>query len=181
MSLPPNLDLAHAVAVLERTPGVLVAWLRGLPDAWLDARPEGPESFSPRDVLGHLISAEREDWIPRARIILEHGERRAFEPFDRFAFRREIEGRSLEELLDDFARLREAGLADLAELRLTAGDLARTGRHPDPGIGTVTLGHLLATWVVHDLSHLGQIARVMGKRYAEAVGPWAPYLPMLKR
>ncbi len=174
-------EVAEAAAVLERTPAILVAWLRGLPEAWLDARTEGPESFSPRDVLGHLIGGERTDWIPRARIILEHGEARAFDPFDRFAFRREGEGRPVEALLDEFARLRAANLDTLRGLQLTAADLERRGRHPDASIGLVTLGQLLSTWVVHDLSHLGQIARVMGKRYAEAVGPWKAYLPMLKR
>jgi len=172
-------DLAAAIAVLERTPALLDAWLRGLPGEWLDDRTEGPESFSPRDVLGHLIGGERTDWIPRARMIMERGEAATFEPFDRFAFRREAEGQSPAELLETFARLRGANLAVLRGLDLRAEDLVRQGRHPD--FGPVSLGQLLATWVVHDLSHLAQIARVMGKRYAEDVGPWKAYLPMLSR
>jgi hypothetical protein len=173
--------VADAVAVLERTPLLLDVWLRGLPDAWLDARTEGPESFSPRDVLGHLIGGERRDWIPRMRIIIEHGEKRAFDPFDRFAFRAEIAGKSAAELLDAFAVLRRESLGDLRALHLTPEDLARKGRHPDPAFAPVTLGELLSTWTVHDLSHIGQVARVMAKRYGDAVGPWKAYLPVLTR
>lgn len=172
--------LDEAIAVLEATPRTLDAWLRALPDAWLDARTEGPESFSPRDVLGHLIGGERTDWIPRARIILEHGESRAFEPFDRFGFQKEG-GKPVAALLDEFARLRRENLVALRALELTPEDLARRGRHPDTSFPPVTLGQLLATWVVHDLSHLAQVARVMGKRCAGDVGPWAAYLPMLTR
>lgn len=174
-------NVPEAVEILERTPALLDAWLRDLPDAWLDARPEGPESFSPRDVVGHLIDGERTDWMVRAKILLEHGETRAFDPFDRFGFRRETEGKSTNELLDEFARLRRENLARLHALKLTATDLLQRGRHPDPSFGPVTLGQLLATWVVHDLSHLAQIARVMGKRYMDDVGPWKAYLPMLNR
>ncbi len=172
-------DLAEAVAVLERTPALLAAMLEGLDDAWLDTRTEGPESFSPRDVLGHLIGGERTDWMPRTRMILEHGEAATFEPFDRVAFRREAAGADLAGLLAAFAGLRSANLLALKGLRLTAADLDRRGRHPD--FGPVTLGQLLATWVVHDLSHLAQIARVMGKRYRDDVGPWRAFLPMLER
>ena len=172
--------LGEALALLERTPPALDAWLRGAPEAWLDARTEGPESFSPRDVLGHLIGGERTDWIPRARIILQHGESRPFDPFDRFAFKREA-GKPIGSLLDEFARLRRDNLAALRDLQLAPADLDRRGRHPDASFGPVTLRQLLATWVVHDLSHLAQVARVMGKRYADDVGPWRAYLPMLKR
>lgn len=172
--------VAEALEVLDRTPPALDAWLRGATDAWLDARTEGPESFSPRDVLGHLISGEHTDWMVRARIILEHGEARTFDPFDRVAFRR-ANAEDIGELLDTFATLRRANLVAVRALNLTAADLARRGRHPDPAIGAVTLGQLLATWVVHDLSHLAQIARVMGKRYADHVGPWQAYLPLLTR
>jgi hypothetical protein len=173
--------VADAVAVLDRTPAMLDAWLRPLPGAWLDARTEGPESFSPRDVLGHLISGERRDWIPRMRIILEHGEGRAFDPFDRFAFREEIAGKPVGVLLEEFSTLRRQSLADLRDLNLGESDLARRGKHPEASFGPVTLGNLLATWTVHDLSHVGQIARVMAKRYADAVGPWKAYLPVLTR
>jgi hypothetical protein len=174
-------EVVEALAILERTPQLLDAWLRGMPEAWLDARTEGPESFSPRDVLGHLIGGERRDWIPRLRIIMEQGEGRAFDPFDRFAFRKEIEGRTISVLLDEFASLRLRSLAALRALSLDAEDLGRRGRHPDPSFGPVTLGNLLATWVVHDLSHTAQVARVMAKRYGDAVGPWKAYLPILTR
>ena len=170
---------AEAAAILARTPAVLDTWLRGLPEPWLDARPEGPESFSPRDVLGHLIGGERTDWIPRARMILERGEAATFEPFDRFAFQREVAASPLPDLLDTFARLRLANLEMLNGWRLTAEHLAKRGRHPD--FGSVTLRQLLATWVAHDLSHLGQVARVMAKRYKAEVGPWEQYLPILNR
>ncbi len=130
-------------------------------------------------MLGHLIGGERTDWMPRTRMILEQGESAAFEPFDRFAFRAELAGASLDGLLRTFADLRRANLEALAALALTPADLERRGRHP--ALGPVTLGQLLATWVVHDLSHLAQIARVMGKRYLDDVGPWRAYLPMLDR
>ena len=170
-------DLSDGVAVLERTPRVLRDLLAGLPDGWILAT-EGPETWSPFDVVGHLIHGERTDWIPRLEIILADGESRPFEPFDRFAQFKESRGRTLEELLDTFAVLRARSLARLASFELRPDDLTRRGRHPE--LGTVTLEQLLATWVVHDLSHLGQITRVMGKAYTEAVGPWAEYLPMLR-
>jgi hypothetical protein len=170
-------ELSDALPVLERTPRVLRELLAGLPDGWIRAT-EGPETWSPFDVVGHLIHGERTDWIPRLEIILADGEGRAFEPFDRFAQFEESRGRTLEELLDTFAVLRAVNLARLASFELSAADLKRRGRHPE--LGTVTLEQLLATWVAHDLSHLGQIARVMGKAYTDAVGPWAEYLPMLR-
>jgi DinB family protein len=170
--------LAEALPVLERTPRALRALLLGLPDPWIRAT-EGPTTWSPFDVVGHLIHGERTDWMPRLEIILAEGEARAFTPFDRFAQFEASRGRTLEELLDSFAVLRGGNLARLASLGLTPADLARRGRHPE--LGPVTLEQLLATWVAHDLSHLGQIARVMGKAYAEAVGPWVAYLPMLGR
>lgn len=176
-----NVTIPAALELLERTPAALDAWLRAASDAWLDARTEGPESFSPRDVLGHLIDGERSDWMVRARIILDDGESRAFDPFDRLAFKRASAGKSIGELLDEFARLRAENLAALRAMAVTPADLVRRGRHPDASFGPVTLGQLLATWVVHDLSHIAQIARVMGKRYAEAVGSWKAYLPMLTR
>lgn len=177
----PAFELQQALAILERTAPTLSAWLAWLPEVWLDTRTEGPDSFSPRDVVGHLISGERTDWLPRARIILEVGESRAFEPFDRFGFRRETEGKNITALVDEFAKMRSANLAALRALKLTPAALALRGRHPDPAFPPVTLAQLLATWVAHDLSHLAQIARVMGKRYADDVGPWKAYLPMLTR
>jgi DinB family protein len=169
-------DLAEGIAVLERTPRVLRTLLAGLPDGFTRAT-EGPDTWSPFDVVGHLIHGERTDWMARLEIILSAGETRAFTPFDRFAQFEASRGKSLDVLLDTFEALREDNLARLASLRLSAADLGRRGRHPE--LGPVTLGQLLATWVAHDLSHLGQIARVMGKVYTEAVGPWVAYLPML--
>lgn len=173
------LDPAEATAILVRTPAILDAWLRGLPETWLDARTEGPESFSPRDVLGHLIGGERKDWIARSRMILERGDSETFTPFDRVGFRREIEQMTLDQLLAAFTALRRQNLATLAGWKLGPADLAKRGRHPD--FGSVTLGQLLSTWAVHDLGHLGQVARVMAKRYKAEVGPWETYLPVLNR
>lgn len=170
--------LDEALAVLERTPAVLSAWLSDLPAPWLDAN-EGPETFSARDVLAHLISGEEDDWLPRARLILAHGEGKAFTPFDRFAFRERHGARSTAELLGVFARLRERNLTELRGLELGPRELALRGRHPE--LGTVTLEQLLATWVVHDLGHLAQIARVQAKRWSVEVGPWRAYLPVLGR
>jgi hypothetical protein len=173
-----KIQLDEAVQILARTPVALEVLLDGLPDRWIHAN-EGPESWSPFEVVGHLIHAERTDWVPRARLILELGEHQPFEPFDRFAHRREFAGRPLRELLERFAECRQASLATLRAWQLTPADLERRGRHPD--FGPVTLGELLATWVVHDLGHLGQIARVMAKAYRSAVGPWEAYLPILHR
>lgn len=170
-------DPALAIPVLERTPAVLRALLEGLPPEWTQAR-EGPESWSPYDVVGHLIHGERTDWIPRAEMILRVGEAEPFPPFDRFAMLRESAGKSLGELLGTFARLRGENVARLRGMALTPADLERRGRHPE--LGPVTLGQHLATWVAHDLSHIRQIVRVMGRQYAEAVGPWTAYLPMLR-
>lgn len=170
MSVP----LRSTVELLRRTPAVLEAWLRGLPDEWARVD-EGPGTFSPHEVLGHLVHGERTDWMPRLAIVLEHGEARPFEPYDRFAQRREARG--LDELLDDFATLRARNLAELERLDLGPDQLARTGRHPE--LGVVTAAELLATWAVHDLSHLRQIARVMARRYGGEVGPWRAYLPVL--
>jgi uncharacterized protein YndB with AHSA1/START domain len=171
--------LDEAKALLERTPALLDAWLRGLPDCWL-ACDEGPETWSPLVVVGHLIHGEKTDWIPRARRILEHGESLAFEPFDRFAQlndRGGQRGRSLDQQLDEFAALRRRSLDELEELALTPALLQKKGRHPE--LGTVTLAQLLATWVAHDLDHLQQIARVMAKRYVTEAGPWTAYLRIL--
>lgn len=172
-------DLAEATAILARTPAILDAWLRGLPEPWLDTRPEGPDTFSPRDVLGHLIGGEHADWIARTRLIMERGEAAVFAPFDRVGFRQEIEGKPLDALLARFAGLRRENLVALAALTITPTDLARRGRHPD--FGPVTLEQLLATWVAHDLGHLGQVARVMAKRYRVEVGPWVQYLSIMNR
>jgi uncharacterized damage-inducible protein DinB len=161
---------------LRQTPAVLRAWLGDLPSAWTSAN-EGPDTWSPYDIVGHLIHGERTDWIVRTELLLKHGESRTFTPFDRFAQFKDSQGRSLSELLDTFAELRAQNLLRLETLHLSQSDLARVGRHPE--LGSVTLGQLLATWVAHDLNHLGQIARVMGRQYTSAVGPWLAYLPLL--
>jgi len=171
-------DLATGIAVLERTPASLRALLEGLSPQWVDAT-EGPETWSPYVVVGHLIHGERTDWIPRARIILEQGPDRRFAPFDRTAQYRESRGRSLAALLEEFARLRADNLATLAGWRLTEKQLALLGEHP--ALGPVTLRQLLATWVVHDLGHVAQVVRVMSKQYRDEVGPWREYLPVLNR
>ena len=177
----PNADsfrLPEAIAVLERTPAVFRALLGGLPDSWI-ASSEGPDTFTPFDNLGHLIHGERTDWIPRARIVLAQGANRRFEPYDRFAQRHESAGKSLAQLLDDFAGLRAANLVTLKEWKLTDRELALGGEHPE--LGAVTLRQVLATWVAHDLGHIAQTARVMAKQYRDAVGPWQAYLPVLHR
>ena len=173
-----DFDLATGTAVLGRTPHTLRALLAGLPSAWTDGT-EGPETWSPFDVLGHLIHGERTDWIPRARLILAQGAERRFTPYDRFAQFRESQGRSLADLLDEFAHLRAENLTTLARWRLTEAHLAQEGEHP--AFGPVTLRQLLATWVAHDLGHVAQAARVMAKQYREAVGPWRAYLPVMDR
>jgi len=171
-----HLNLDDAVAILERTPASLRALLAGLPETWVQAT-EGDGTWSPYDVVGHLIHGERTDWIPRARHILA-GDTRPFEAFDRTAQFTESEGRSLDELLVTFADLRRANVATLLGMSLTDEDLDRRGLHPE--LGQVTLGQLLATWVVHDLDHAAQIARTMAKVYTEATGPWSKYLSILR-
>ena len=174
-------SLADATAVLTRTPATLNAMLRGLPSIWVRGN-EGKDTWSPYDIVGHLIIADRTDWMPRVRIILESGEARPFDPFDRFAQMRMKESQDkppeIGHLLDDFARLRKESLAALEALNLKPEDLARRGTHP--ALGVVTLSELLATWVVHDLTHLHQLSRVMAHQYRDAVGPWSVYLGVLK-
>ncbi len=171
-------ELERTIEVLERTPRTLRALLEDLPDPWIRSN-EGPKTFSPFDVLGHLIHGEETDWVPRAKIILEHGASRPFTPFDRFAFREVSKGKSLADLLDTFETLRVKNIASLRALRLDAKRLDLVGTHPE--LGSVTLRQLLATWAVHDLAHLGQITRVMAKQYGTEVGPWREFLPVLTR
>lgn len=173
-----NFHLSDAIAVLERTPAAFRALLGGLPEGWTTCD-EGPETFSAFENVGHLSHGERADWIPRARIILAQGPSRRFEPYDRFAQRRESAGKTLAELLDEFARRRTENVATLRGWNLTARELALEGEHP--ALGPVTLRQLLATWVAHDLGHLAQTSRVMAKRYRDDVGPWRAYLPILDR
>jgi hypothetical protein len=176
----PNLTeftLAESIPVLSRTPTALNALLHGLPDRWVRCN-EGTDTWSAFDILGHLIVAERTDWMPRVRIILESGEALPFDPFDRFAQSKENQNKSMEELLDEFARLRTENLAELQRLNLQHRDLTRHGRHPE--LGVVTLSELLSTWVVHDLTHLHQLSRLMAHQYRDAVGPWRTYLGVLR-
>jgi hypothetical protein len=173
-----TLELPDAIAVLERTPAVFRALLGGLPDPWIVGN-EGPDTFSPFDNLGHLIHGERADWIPRARMILAQAPNRRLDPYDRFAHLRESQGKTLANLLDEFANLRAANLTTLRGWHLSLRELALEGEHPV--FGPVTLRQLLATWVAHDLGHIAQTTRVMAKQYREAVGPWRTYLPVLDR
>ena len=166
----------EALPILRRTPGVLRPLLNGLPEVWIAAT-EGPGTWSPFDVVGHLIHGERTDWIPRAEHLLERGEAVPFPVFDREAMFGASKGRTLSELLDTFEELRRSSLARLDALKLTEADLSRRGRHPE--LGVVTLGQHLATWVAHDLSHLSQVVRVMARQYTETVGPWRAYLSIL--
>ena len=171
-------QLDHAKEILRRTPVTLNSLLRHLPEEWTLSN-EGPESWSPFDILGHLIHGEEADWIPRARIILAYGETRPFEPFDRFAMFEKSRGMSLGDLLDRFEWLRGESLKELDGMNLSPEMLGKRGMHPE--LGAVTLNQLLSTWVVHDLGHIGQVVRVMAKQYGEAVGPWQEYLPLLSR
>ena len=173
-----NFDLTAGIMVLERTPPTLRAMLGGLSSLWIDAT-EGPDTWSPYVIVGHLIHGERTDWIARAQIILAQGADRRFTPYDRFAQFHESEGKPLAELLDEFARLRAENLATLTSWHLTDAELDLTGVHPE--FGSVTLRQLLATWVTHDLGHIAQTARVMAKQYREAIGPWRGYLPIVTR
>jgi len=170
-------NLADAIAILARTPASLDALLRGLPDVWVRSN-EGKDTWSPFDIVGHLIVGERTDWIPRARIILENGEARTFDPFDRFAQAKEGQGKSMEQLLDEFARLRSENLAALQAMNLEPEDLSRRGKHP--ALGVVTLSELLATCAAHDLTHLHQLSRVMAHQYRAAVGPWSKFLGVMQ-
>lgn len=169
-------ELDKAKEVLQRTPATLNALLNDLPSDWVLAN-EGPETFSPYDVIGHLIEGEENDWIPRARIILEQGEARPFDKFDRFAMYEKSRGKSLSELLAEFEQLRGESLRQLDEMNLTPELLQKRGSHP--ALGVVTLSQLLSAWVVHDLGHIRQIVRVMAKQYREAIGPWTTYLTIV--
>jgi uncharacterized damage-inducible protein DinB len=170
-------SLKDTISLLSQTPAALNALLRDLPETWT-LRNEGANTWSVFDIIGHLIHGERTDWMPRARMILQFGESRAFQPFDRLAQVQDSRGKTLAQLLDEFARLRSENLAQLRALNLTEQDLAKRGRHP--ALGVVTLSELLATWVVHDLTHMHQISRVMAHQYREAVGPWSAYLGVLQ-
>jgi uncharacterized damage-inducible protein DinB len=171
-------DPAGSISILEHTPTVLQTLLEGLSGDWTHSN-EGQDSWSPFNVIGHLIDGEETDWMVRARIILAQGTNRRFEPFDRFRHLHTSKERTLTELLNRFAELRARNLKELKQLTLDRKTLGLTGEHPE--FGTVTLEQLLATWVAHDLGHLAQVARVMAKQYQDAVGPWQAYLPVLHR
>ena len=168
--------LDEAMAILSRTPATLDALLRGLPESWITAN-EGGTTWSAFDVVGHLIHGEETDWMPRAKIILEHGAARPFAKFDRLAQFELSEGLTLDTLLDEFAEFRKRNLDELRALRLSDADLDRPGMHPE--LGPVTLRQLLATWMAHDLDHVMQISRVLGRQYADEVGPWRAYLRII--
>ena len=170
-------DLQQTIALLARTPVALDALVRDLPEEWT-SRNEGEKTWSVFDVIGHLIHGERTDWIPRAKMVLQFGESRPFERFDRWAQERESRGKSLGQLLDEFARLRAENLDQLRGMNLRQEDLEKRGNHP--ALGVVTLSQLIATWAAHDLTHLHQISRVMAHQYREAVGPWTKYLGVMQ-
>ena len=169
-------DWKRSYEILERTPVVLRSLLDGLDDEWIFNN-EGPETFSPFDVLGHLIHGEKTDWVVRAKIILESGLAKPFEPWDRFAQFEASRGKSLQKLLDEFEQIRKNNLTWLQSLKLTQSDLAKKGMHPL--LGEVTLKNLLATWVVHDLTHIAQVTRVMAKQYKGEIGPWQEFFRIL--
>ena len=169
-------SLQRSYEILNRTPAVLQALLSGLPDDWVMPN-EGPETFSPYDVIGHLVHGEKTDWTIRTKMILEHGNSQIFEKYDRFAQYEESRGKSLQQLLDEFTAIRKENMVWFKSLNLTEDDLDRKGIHPV--LGEVTLRNLLATWVVHDLTHIAQITRVMAKQYKEEMGPWPQFFRIL--
>jgi hypothetical protein len=173
-----HFDLRSGFMVLERTPATLRAMLSGLGPEWIEQN-EGPETWSPFDIVGHLIHGERTDWVARAEIILAQGENRRFTPFDRTAMFDESKGKSLSQLLDEFESLRKSNLETARSWSLSEQQLELHGEHPK--FGSVSLRQLLATWVAHDLSHIAQIARVMAKQYRDSIGPWREYLPIMDR
>jgi hypothetical protein len=175
--MTPAPDLQDIITLLDRTPSALDALLRGLPSAWTSTN-EGAGTWSPFDVVGHLIHGERTDWMPRVHTILRFGDTKTFEAFDRAGYESEVAGKSVEDLLDAFAAARTNSLDELRALDLSAADLERRGRHPR--FGVVTLSQLLATWAAHDLTHLHQISRVMAHQYRDAVGPWSVFLGVLQ-
>jgi len=171
-------QLEDALSILSHTPAALDAMVRGLPEPWLHAD-EGPETWSPFDVVGHLVAGERTDWVTRLRLILEHGDKHPFEPFNRTAMFEESKGKTIAELLDTFATLRAQNLETVRALQLEPADFARRGMHPS--LGSVTLEQLLATWVTHDMTHMVQISRVIAKQFKDEVGPWREYIGVLNR
>lgn len=168
-------DIEKALPVLERTPQVIESLLYGLPDEWINSN-EGGDTWTPIDIVAHLIHGEKTDWIPRTQIILGEGSKE-FTPFDMEGHVKEKEGKTLPQLLDEFKVLRKENLAQLKAVEFSPEMLENTGIHPV--LGPVTLRHLLAAWVVHDLTHIHQLSRVMAKQYDEAVGPWKQFMGVL--
>ncbi len=172
-----DFDLRETMALLARTPKMLDAWLRDLPEGWTQNN-EGEGSWTAYGVVGHLCHGERTDWMPRVRRILEHGDSVPFDKFDRTAQDRESKGKSMGQLLDEFQELRAENLRQLSTLKLKPEDMARKGMHQ--ALGSVTMGNLLATWAAHDLTHVHQISRIMASQYREAVGPWTKFLGVMR-
>lgn len=169
--------VANSLEVLERTPAVLTALLSGISNDWV-MHNEGPDTFSPFDVVGHLLHGEKTDWVVRAKLILEFGNSKPFVPWDRFAQYEESKGKSMEQLLNEFAAVRKENMDWYGSLNLSLADLEKTGMHPT--LGEVTLRNLLSTWAVHDLTHIAQITRVMAKQYKEHMGPWPQFFRILE-
>lgn len=171
-------ELERAVEILGRTPAVLRAWLGGLADFWARSN-YGEATFSPFDVVGHLIEAEQTNWMTRLRVMMEHGDTKPFPAFERYAMYESSVGRSMDDLLESFAALRAKSLDALRVHDLTPEKLDLRGKHPD--LGEVRVWHLIAAWVVHDLGHLHQVAKAMAFQYRDEVGPWREYLTILPR
>jgi len=171
-------DITQTVNILGRTPTALSALLNDAPSELVTSN-EGPDTWSPFDIIGHLIHGETTDWIPRTRMILKYGESRTFEPFDRFAQHKKSKDKTISELLEEFATLRRQSVDALKEMKITKEQLSLRGTHPS--LGSVTLRELLSTWVAHDLSHIAQAVRVMCRQYTDDVGPWKEFLPILSR
>ena len=171
-------NIQKAMPILERTPTIVAMLLKDLDNDWIYNN-EGPDTWSPFDVVGHYIHGEKTDWIPRLNIILGEQDDKRFVPFDRFAQFRDSKGKSLNDLLDEFARLRSENLEKLRKVKLDEATLSKKGIHP--AFGEVTLENLLSSWVVHDLGHISQITRVLAKQYKEEVGPWTAYMGILNR
>ena len=172
-----NFTVEQSIEILERTPDVLNTLLQNISADWTSNN-EGPETWSVYDIIGHLIHGEKTDWMPRTEIILSENADKHFTPFDRFAQFKNSEGKSLEQLLDEFKLLREENMRQLRSKKISGKDLKQTGIHP--AFGEVTLSQLLSTWVAHDLNHIAQICRVMAKQYKSEVGPWTAYLRILQ-
>ena len=173
-----NFELSKSIEILESTPLLLKSYLEGLSEEWIKNN-EGENTWSPYDIVGHLIYGEKTDWIPRIRIILKNGKDKLFEPFDRFAQLHNDQTRPITDLIYEFQQLRSENLKELKRFEITSSDLMLKGIHPE--FGEVTLQQLISTWTVHDLGHIAQISRVMSKQYKMEVGPWIDYLGILKK